>query len=85
MVQLDKKTQTHIEIGRRANREMTVTNIMVVEYGGSEGGNGRAVAKSRKPLHTLWTKKRRVAMLAFWWCDNVEATVGVCVVLRRAL
>jgi hypothetical protein len=44
---------------------MTVTSIIVVEYGGSEGGSGKAVARSRKPLHTLWTKKRRVARLAF--------------------
>ena len=36
-----------------------VRMIIVEEYGGSEGGIGRARAKSMKPLHRAWTKDRR--------------------------
>jgi hypothetical protein len=36
-----------------------VTRIIVEEYGGSEGGIGRARAKSMKPSQTPWSKYRR--------------------------
>lgn len=39
--------------GSRANRVAIVTKIMVVAYGGNEGGIGRAMAKSRKPSERL--------------------------------
>ena len=32
-----------------ARRETTVSRIIVDEYGGNEGGHGRAVAKSKNP------------------------------------
>ena len=42
-----------------------VTRIIVEEYGGSEGGIGRAMAKSMKPSQRPWTKYRRFA--SFEW------------------
>ena len=36
-----------------------VRRIIVEEYGGSEGGIGRARAKSTKPSQRPWTKYRR--------------------------
>ena len=52
--------RTHTETGRSANRVNTVTKIIVVEYGGKEGGKGSAMAKSRNPSHRLCMKNRRV-------------------------
>jgi hypothetical protein len=48
--------QTHIETGNvKANRVNTVTRMIVVEYGGSEGGRGSAKAKSRNSSDSLCT------------------------------
>lgn len=52
------RRSTQIEMGRSAKRVNKVTSIIVVEYGGSGGGMGKAIAKSRKPSHRLWIKKR---------------------------
>ena len=47
------RRSTQIEMGRSAKRVNKVTSIIVVEYGGSGGGMGKAIAKSRKPSHRL--------------------------------
>jgi hypothetical protein len=47
---------THIENGNvNASRDTTVRSMIVVEYGGSNEGYGRAIAKSKNPLESVST------------------------------
>ena len=55
-----------------------VRRIIVEEYGGSEGGIGRARAKSMKPSQRPWKKYRRIARLEWGTAFRVRR-------LRRAL
>jgi hypothetical protein len=46
---------TQTETGTvNSKRPNAVTRMMVVEYGGSEGGNGSPIAKSKNPSERLW-------------------------------
>lgn len=49
---------THIARGKKPSRVITVTRTIVVEYAGSEGGRGNAIATSRNSLQRPWIKCR---------------------------
>ena len=50
------RVRTHIERGNvNASRDTTVKSMIVVEYGGSDNGNGRPTAKSKNPSESLST------------------------------
>jgi predicted ATPase len=49
---------THKATGKSTSLEAMVMRMIVAEYGGTEGGKGRAMARSKKPSHNDCVKRR---------------------------